>query len=60
MHVTITVTYVHVILCRFSCDEGVNWHTYNIFDDDDDSDEPDRVYPVGMFTELGEKVVHAT
>ena len=59
MHVTITVKYVLVILCRFSCDEGVNWYTYNIFDDDD-PDNPDQFHTVGMFTELGEKVVHAT
>ena len=44
---------------RFSCDEGVTWNTYDIFDDDN-PDEPDQLYVVGMFTELGEKVVHAT
>ena len=45
--------------CRFSCDEGVTWYTYNIFEDDN-PDEPNHIYTVGMFTELGEKVVHAT
>ena len=44
---------------RFSCDEGLTWNTYKIFGDDS-PDEPDQIYVVGMFTELGEKVVHAT
>ena len=46
-------------VCRFSCDEGVTWKTYNIFDNDN-PDDPDQLYVVGMFTELGEKVTHAT
>ena len=43
---------------RFSCDEGLTWNTYNMFGDD--HDDPEHIIIVGMFTELGEKAVHAT
>ena len=46
-----------LLFYRFSCDEGLSWNTYDIFGDPGD---PERVRIYGMFTELGEKVVHAT
>ena len=46
------------VLYRFSCDEGLTWNTYKIFGDE--IGEPTRLYIVGMFTEYGERAVHAT
>jgi len=46
------------MLLRFSCDEGVTWNTYDIFGED--PNDPERMNVVGMFTELGERAVHAT
>ena len=49
---------INNVLYRFSCDEGLTWNTYNIFGNE--PGEPHHLYIVGMFTEYGERAIHAT